>query len=243
MPDPGKMEAWWPLPPVSLRTWSTSGLWSQAEPSRQQRFKKGSVKDTLQGSLDLTPVQQWDPSLFRLQRWDSSPSQGGWRESRRNCFSVLSFHVMPVLSWSPAALLLSVWPPSSGVTCPWGISRLFFFGGVVSHRRWSQSVEHQALLDYLISDTVFCVYEEVRKEGDNPCAWPLRDIGICVYEKGRQAGRPEGPKWIILVNGNPLQYSCLKDPMDRGAWQVHGIARVRHDLLMMNYRYRFLYLC
>ena len=29
-------------------------------------------------------------------------------------------------------------------------------------------------------------------------------------------------------NGNPLQYSCLENPMDRGAWQatVHGIARV-----------------
>ena len=27
-------------------------------------------------------------------------------------------------------------------------------------------------------------------------------------------------------NGNPLQYSCLEDPMDRGAWQatVHGFA-------------------
>ena len=33
-------------------------------------------------------------------------------------------------------------------------------------------------------------------------------------------------------NGNPLQYSCLENPMDRGAWQaiVHGIARVGHDL-------------
>ena len=28
-------------------------------------------------------------------------------------------------------------------------------------------------------------------------------------------------------NGNPLQYSCLEDSMERGAWQttVHGIAR------------------
>ena len=27
-------------------------------------------------------------------------------------------------------------------------------------------------------------------------------------------------------NGNPLQYSCLETPMDRGAWQatVHGVA-------------------
>ena len=32
-------------------------------------------------------------------------------------------------------------------------------------------------------------------------------------------------------NGNLLQYTCLKNPMDRGAWQatVHGVARVRHD--------------
>ena len=28
-------------------------------------------------------------------------------------------------------------------------------------------------------------------------------------------------------NGNPLQYSCLKNPMDRGDWQatVHGVAK------------------
>ena len=27
-------------------------------------------------------------------------------------------------------------------------------------------------------------------------------------------------------NGNPLQHSCLENPMDRGAWQatVHGLA-------------------
>ena len=33
-------------------------------------------------------------------------------------------------------------------------------------------------------------------------------------------------------NGNPLQYSCLEKPTDRGAWwaTVHGVARVRHDL-------------
>ena len=32
-------------------------------------------------------------------------------------------------------------------------------------------------------------------------------------------------------NGNPLQYSCLENSMDRGAWQatVHGSQRVRHS--------------
>ena len=33
-------------------------------------------------------------------------------------------------------------------------------------------------------------------------------------------------------NGNPLQYSCLENPMDRGDWRatVRGVARVGHDL-------------
>ena len=33
-------------------------------------------------------------------------------------------------------------------------------------------------------------------------------------------------------NGNPLQYSCLENPEDSGAWQatVHGVPKVRHDL-------------
>ena len=28
-------------------------------------------------------------------------------------------------------------------------------------------------------------------------------------------------------NGNPLQHSCLENPMDRGTWQaiVHGVAK------------------
>ena len=35
------------------------------------------------------------------------------------------------------------------------------------------------------------------------------------------------------INGNPLLYSCLENPMNRGAWQatVHGVTRVGHDLV------------
>ena len=34
-------------------------------------------------------------------------------------------------------------------------------------------------------------------------------------------------------NGNPLQYSCLENPMDGGVWRatVHGITRVGHNLV------------
>ena len=33
-------------------------------------------------------------------------------------------------------------------------------------------------------------------------------------------------------HGNPLQYSCLEDSTQKGAWQatVHGVQRVRHNL-------------
>ena len=46
-------------------------------------------------------------------------------------------------------------------------------------------------------------------------AWEVRDMGLIPG-----SGRREG-------NGNPLQYSCLDNPMDRGAWQatVHGVTK------------------
>ena len=38
-------------------------------------------------------------------------------------------------------------------------------------------------------------------------------------------------KSSVEGNGYPLQYSCLENPTDRGAWQaaVHGVARIGHD--------------
>ena len=37
----------------------------------------------------------------------------------------------------------------------------------------------------------------------------------------------KNPPCIGGGNGNPLQYSCLENPMDRGAWQatVHGVPK------------------
>ena len=52
-------------------------------------------------------------------------------------------------------------------------------------------------------------------------AGDIRDMGS-IPGMGRSPG--EG-------NGNPLQYSCLETPLDRGAWRatVHGLQRARHD--------------
>ena len=53
-------------------------------------------------------------------------------------------------------------------------------------------------------------------------AGDVRDMGS-VPGSGRSRG--EG-------NGNPLQYSCLENLMDRGACRLHGlvVSRVGHDL-------------
>ena len=42
-------------------------------------------------------------------------------------------------------------------------------------------------------------------------------------------------------NGTPLQYSCLENPMDRGAWKaaVHGVAEGRTQLSNFTFTFHF----
>ena len=53
-----------------------------------------------------------------------------------------------------------------------------------------------------------------------------RDMGS-IPGSGRSLG--EG-------NGNPLQYSCLENPIDRGAWwaTVHGVAKSQTLIKRLN---------
>ena len=43
------------------------------------------------------------------------------------------------------------------------------------------------------------------------------------------------------VNGNPLQYSCLENPMGRGAWwaAVHGVGKSRAGLRDFTFNFHF----
>ena len=68
----------------------------------------------------------------------------------------------------------------------------------------------------LNSDSIYMLIAEVKASACN-----LGDLGS-IPRSGRCPG--EG-------NGNPLQYSCLENPMDGGAWwaTIHGSERVRHD--------------
>ena len=62
-------------------------------------------------------------------------------------------------------------------------------------------------------------------------------IAQCSKESACNAGDPDSIPGSGRSpgegNGNPLQYSCLQNPMDREVWEatVHGITRVRHDLV------------
>ena len=60
------------------------------------------------------------------------------------------------------------------------------------------------------------------------------DVNISSKESDHSAGDRGDPGWVPGSgrspgerNGYPLQYSCLENPMDRGAqWAaVHGVAR------------------
>ena len=56
--------------------------------------------------------------------------------------------------------------------------------------------------------------------GDSMVKYPPANAGLVGLIPGLGRSPGEG-------NGYPLQYSCLENPMDRGAWQatVHGIAK------------------
>ena len=51
------------------------------------------------------------------------------------------------------------------------------------------------------------------------------DGNASVYNAGDLGSIPGWGRFPGEGNGNPLQYSCLEDPMDGGAWwaTVHGV--------------------
>ena len=60
--------------------------------------------------------------------------------------------------------------------------------------------------------------------------WSGLPLSVCL-----KCGRPRFYPWVGKIpgegHGNPLQYSCLENLMDRGAWGAMpvGSQRVRHD--------------
>ena len=78
---------------------------------------------------------------------------------------------------------------------------------------------------------------ELDRQSRFPC---LKDFpgGSDGKESTCQSRRLRFDPWVGKIpgegNGNPLQYSCLGNPMDRGAWQatVHGVSKSQTQLSM-----------
>ena len=57
----------------------------------------------------------------------------------------------------------------------------------------------------------------------------VSDCKASAYNAGHLGSIPGLGRSPVEGNGNPLQYSLLGNPTDRGAWQttVHGVAKSR----------------
>ena len=88
---------------------------------------------------------------------------------------------------------------------------------------------------FSFSKSVLCVYVCMHRGGSEgkAAACNVGDLGS-IPGSGRSPG--EG-------NGNPLQYSCLENPMDRGAWRaaVRGVAKTQTRL--SDFTFTFMYVC
>ena len=64
---------------------------------------------------------------------------------------------------------------------------------------------------------------------------PLQHLGLPWWLSGKESACNVGDPSLVTrlgrssgeENGNPLQYSCLENSMDRGAWRaiVHGVTK------------------
>ena len=148
--------------------------------------------------------------------------------------------------WCHPAISSSVVPFSS---CPQFLPASVFSNESTLHMRWpkywsfsfsiSPSSEHPGLISFRMDWLDLLAVQGTLKsltvrslfamncfpggsDGKESAICNVGDPGS-IPELGRSPG--EG-------NGNPLQYSCLENPMSRGAWRtaVHGVAKSRTRL-------------
>ena len=118
-------------------------------------------------------------------------------------------------SWRPATAA----PPPPNVSRGTTFSRL---GRSAQHLRQVNIMSRKSLSFRVPALWMGSPHGEPGDSASKASAHNARDLGLFPW-LGRSPG--EG-------NGNPLQYSCLENPMVRGAWQstVHGVAKSRTRL-------------
>ena len=81
-------------------------------------------------------------------------------------------------------------------------------------------------------DFISTTLTETDKELEELLARSGSDSEVSAHNVGDPGSIPGLERSPGKGNGNPLQYSCLENPIDGGAWwaTLHGMVRVRHDL-------------
>ena len=76
-------------------------------------------------------------------------------------------------------------------------------------------------------------HNDFRMESSHRLPWCGKEFACQAGDMGSIPGSGGSPR---EGNGNPLQYSCLGNPMDRGDWQatVHGVTKESDTMKQLN---------
>ena len=95
-------------------------------------------------------------------------------------------------------------------------------------------MDYDCKLPCLTQKTVCSPWDNNKCQAREPTSlFTVKKPSLCIKPLARD-GYGEG-------NGTPLQYSCLENPMDRGAWwaAVHGVAKSQTRLSDFTFTFHF----
>ena len=96
---------------------------------------------------------------------------------------------------------------------------------------WSHK-RHLFLVSQYGKMTSSCLFFSFYYIGDHVTSLVAQTVKVSACKAGDPGSIPGLGRSSGEGNGNPLQYSCLENPMDGGAWwaAVHGVAKSQNEL-------------
>ena len=108
-------------------------------------------------------------------------------------------------------------------------------GKIIASTRWTFVGKVMSLLFNMLFRLVIAFLPRSKQEAPDMFKSRASQVVLVVKNPPANAGDRREASWISGLgrpprggHGNPLQYSCLENPMDPRAWQatVHGVAEL-----------------